>query len=332
MLANLEGHPPAPQAPLRPTDTLPPGNLRKPLKRPASMKTKTKTKSKSKTKMNTKREAGAAADPHASSPVELDDVQLGLEPVETQEARELPSLSVEELPANLAAASPGGFADQTGSPGRHRETREAGEITLASLLGEVRGLAAMVEALGSGQEDLLARQAALERRLDSLGPHGLNTGDLLDNDDDEVDDVSEFLGPLAVEVPHQVRAGRRRAVLVIDDDSESRQAAVAALQEADFPAQARASGNDGLAAVAECQPDLIVVEPGISGELGGRELIDTIKATGEWADIPVVLYTRMPVTGQREVHTVYGADDCVLKGPEGPASLVDRVVSLMRRR
>ena len=46
-----------------------------------------------------------------------------------------------------------------------------------------------------------------------------------------------------------------------------------------------------------------------------------IKATMEWVDIPIVLYTRAAVESQREARQVHGADEFVLKR-SGPAALV----------
>jgi DNA-binding response OmpR family regulator len=55
-----------------------------------------------------------------------------------------------------------------------------------------------------------------------------------------------------------------------------------------------------------------------------------IKATMEWVDIPIVLWTRENVSNQREARQIHGADEVVAKSA-GPAALVARVISLFRR-
>jgi response regulator RpfG family c-di-GMP phosphodiesterase len=64
--------------------------------------------------------------------------------------------------------------------------------------------------------------------------------------------------------------------------------------------------------------------------MGGKDVINMIKATMEWVDIPIVLYTRAPVESQREARTVHGADEFVLKSA-GPAALVTRCIALFRK-
>ena len=66
------------------------------------------------------------------------------------------------------------------------------------------------------------------------------------------------------------------------------------------------------------------------GAMGGKDVINMIKATMEWVDIPIVLYTRAPVESQREARTVHGADEFVLKSA-GPAALVTRCIALFRK-
>jgi len=140
-------------------------------------------------------------------------------------------------------------------------------------------------------------------------------------------DVADELG---LPVPPVVRKRQRKTVLVIDDDPESRLATEQALAAADIPARAFAEGRSALTAIAEEKPDVIVMELDIAGSMGGKDVINLIKATMEWVDIPIVLYTRAPITSQREARTVHGADDFVSK-QDGPEPLVAKVVTQFRR-
>jgi CheY-like chemotaxis protein len=127
-----------------------------------------------------------------------------------------------------------------------------------------------------------------------------------------------------------LRTRRRKSVLLIDDDPATRDAAVAEMEQAEVPVRAVADGNAGIQAIAAEKPDVIALELDISGSMAGKDVINMIKATMEWVDIPILLYTRAPLESQKEARTVHGADDLVLKR-SGPAALVARVIMIFRR-
>jgi len=84
------------------------------------------------------------------------------------------------------------------------------------------------------------------------------------------------------------------------------------------------------ASFAEDKPDVIILELVAGGDLGGKDLVNMIKATMEWVDIPIVLWTREAVSNQKEARQIHGADEVVPKSG-GPAALVARVISVFRR-
>ncbi|MGE5126952.1 MAG: response regulator [Betaproteobacteria bacterium] len=127
-----------------------------------------------------------------------------------------------------------------------------------------------------------------------------------------------------------IRAGRRKTVVLIDDDPQTREAAVAEMLQADVPVRAFADGSEALSGIAEDKPDVIVLELGLGGEMAGKDVINMIKATMEWVDLPIVLWTREPVSNQKEARQVHGADEIVLKSA-GAGALVARVITLFRR-
>jgi CheY-like chemotaxis protein len=144
--------------------------------------------------------------------------------------------------------------------------------------------------------------------------------------DPEGDEPSPQEQPVA-----PVRARRRKTVVLIDDDAADRQAALAALEKAEVPTRALPDGNGGLAAIAAEKPDVIVMELGIGGPMAGKDVINMIKATMEWVDLPIVLYTRIPIESQKEARTIHGADEFVPKGPGAPEALVAKVITVFRK-
>jgi two-component system KDP operon response regulator KdpE len=127
-----------------------------------------------------------------------------------------------------------------------------------------------------------------------------------------------------------IRGGQGKRVVLVDDDPQTREAAVVEFQRADVPVRAFDDGNAAISAIAEEKPDVIVLELGLGGEMGGKDLVNMIKATMEWVDIPIVLWTREAVSNQREARQIHGADEVVPKSG-GTAALVARVITVFRR-
>jgi len=127
-----------------------------------------------------------------------------------------------------------------------------------------------------------------------------------------------------------IRARRHKTVVLVDDDPQTREAAVAELQHAEVPVRAFDNGNAALSAIAEEKPDVIVLELATGGDMGGKDLVNFVKATMEWVDIPIILWTREPVASQKEARQIHGADEVVLKSG-GTAALVARVITIFRR-
>jgi len=127
-----------------------------------------------------------------------------------------------------------------------------------------------------------------------------------------------------------VRSQRRKSVLLVDDDAETREAAKAALEQADVPVRAITTGNAAVREIASEKPDVIVIELGITGDMAGKDVVNMIKATMEWVDIPIVLYTREAIDSQKEARQIHGADEIVRKA-SGAEALVACVITLFRR-
>ena len=128
-----------------------------------------------------------------------------------------------------------------------------------------------------------------------------------------------------------VRTQRRKTVLIIDDDLPSRGELVAALEEAAVPVREAGSGNEGLTLISQERPDVIVIEADLGGDMSSQDTITLIKATMEWIDIPIVLYTRHRIADDDEARTSYAADGFVIKAQGAVPTLVNRIVALFRR-
>jgi DNA-binding response OmpR family regulator len=63
--------------------------------------------------------------------------------------------------------------------------------------------------------------------------------------------------------------------------------------------------------------------------MGGKDVINMIKATMEWVDVPIILWTREAVSTQKEARQEHGADELVTK-VSGAGALVTRVITVFR--
>jgi CheY-like chemotaxis protein len=128
-----------------------------------------------------------------------------------------------------------------------------------------------------------------------------------------------------------VRSSRRKRALLVDDDPEARGVVANVLTAGEIPVTTVGDGNSALASIAKDKPDVIVLELGIKGDMAGKDVVNMIKATMEWVDIPIILYTRVPMEGQKEARQVHGADDYVAKGPGGPEAVLAKAISFFRK-
>ena len=184
-----------------------------------------------------------------------------------------------------------------------------GPATLDSVLTEVQAMREM-------QREILALLRDGGARAPGLPPVG----------DSEAGEPEPEQQPVA-----PVRSRRRKTALVIDDDPADRKAALDALEKAQVPTRNAPDGNGGLAAIAMEKPDVVVMELGIGGAMAGKDVVNMIKATMEWVDLPIILYTRVPIESQKEARTIHGADEFVPKGPGGPEALVAKVITVFRK-
>ena len=129
--------------------------------------------------------------------------------------------------------------------------------------------------------------------------------------------------------PALAASARRKSVLVIDDDAQARQEAVLALQPLGAIRTAM-DGHGAIAAIAAEKPAVIVLELALGGSMPGRDLVNMVKATMEWVDIPLLLYTRAEVASDEDAR-IHGADAFVRKGPGSAKALASRVAEMLAR-
>ena len=121
--------------------------------------------------------------------------------------------------------------------------------------------------------------------------------------------------------------GKKKAtILLIEDDPAIRRMLSIAFQEAGLSAVEAGTGHDGIKAVANHQPDLILLDIGLP-DISGLDVVQNVRT---WSKVPIII---LSANGQEHLKVEClesGADDYVTK-PFGVAELMARIRVVLRR-
>jgi two-component system OmpR family response regulator len=120
---------------------------------------------------------------------------------------------------------------------------------------------------------------------------------------------------------------KKRRTLVVDDDENVTHLVSSALRFDGFDTLTADNGNSALAAIAESDPDLVVLDVMIPG-LGGLAMLHNLRAAG--SQVPVIFLTARDAPTDRIGGLQAGADDYVVK-PFSVEELLARVHAVLRR-
>jgi DNA-binding response OmpR family regulator len=122
-------------------------------------------------------------------------------------------------------------------------------------------------------------------------------------------------------------ASDQHTVVVIEDDPNIAQLVELYLRDAGYRVHLATDGLSGLDLTRARQPDLVVLDLGLPGELDGLEVCRRLRAAGE---VPIVMVTARDSELDRVLGLELGADDYLTK-PFSPRELVARVRAVLRR-
>jgi DNA-binding response OmpR family regulator len=117
-------------------------------------------------------------------------------------------------------------------------------------------------------------------------------------------------------------------ILVVDDESGSREALAVLLQDEGYSTLSAANGKEALAIVAQNPPDLILLDVVMDG-IDGYEVAKSIKANPATSNIPIIMVTAHDGRGAHVIALDAGAEAFVPK-PIDMAVLSLRVRNLLR--
>ena len=117
------------------------------------------------------------------------------------------------------------------------------------------------------------------------------------------------------------------SILLIDDETAITENLAPFLSRSGFEVTVASNGEEALQKVAECHPDLLVLDV-LMPRLDGREVLRQLRKGGNWT--PILLLTQVGEASERAMALEEGADDYLNK-PFDPHELVARIRAVLRR-
>ena len=117
------------------------------------------------------------------------------------------------------------------------------------------------------------------------------------------------------------------SVVVVEDEPDIGDLLALYLRREGWQVHVATSGEEGLAAIRARQPDFVVLDIGLPGELDGLDVCRELRQT---SDVPVLFLTARDDEVDRILGLEIGADDYVTK-PFSPREIVARIKAVLRR-
>ena len=123
--------------------------------------------------------------------------------------------------------------------------------------------------------------------------------------------------------------GDKQSVYIVEDAASIRELEIYALKNSEFEVTGFESGKSLMAQLEIKVPDIILLDIMLPEE-DGLAILGTIRQTGAYADIPVIMVTAKTSENDAVKGLDLGADDYITK-PFGVMELVSRVKAVLRR-
>lgn len=118
-----------------------------------------------------------------------------------------------------------------------------------------------------------------------------------------------------------------KKILVVDDEPNIVLSLEFLMEKQGFKVQSAYDGEQALQAVAECPPDLILLDINMP-KMNGYEVCGAIRANPEWKDVRILILTAKGRDVEREKGLAMGADEYVTK-PFSTLEVVEKVRELL---
>lgn len=120
-------------------------------------------------------------------------------------------------------------------------------------------------------------------------------------------------------------------LLIVEDQADIRRLIRWALEDDDYEIQEAANGASGLEKILSWQPDLVLLDTMMPGELDGLEVCRQARAAPDTAKTVIVMLTAKAGSADHEAARTAGADYFLPK-PFSPAKLSELLGALLKHR
>ncbi|OIP81650.1 MAG: hypothetical protein AUK44_09560 [Porphyromonadaceae bacterium CG2_30_38_12] len=120
----------------------------------------------------------------------------------------------------------------------------------------------------------------------------------------------------------------KKKILIVDDKTEFRRLTKTILSSA-YLVESAENGQDAINLLQNgFMPDLIVSDL-MMPVVGGKDLVDQLKASGAWKNIPIIILSSIDKSDEKIKLIKMGVDD-YLEKPYNPQELLARIEKLLK--
>lgn len=120
-----------------------------------------------------------------------------------------------------------------------------------------------------------------------------------------------------------------KRVLIVEDQADIRKLIRLTLEFEDYDIHEAADGSRGLHTARAAQPDIVLLDVMMPGELDGLQVCQHLKADPATRGVKVVLLTARGQSRDREAGRLAGADEFLVK-PFSPLQLIETIERLLQ--
>lgn len=119
-----------------------------------------------------------------------------------------------------------------------------------------------------------------------------------------------------------------KTILLVDDDQFITIAYKTGLEQAGYKVIVAQDGEEGVQHMVDHMPDLVLLDI-IMPKMDGFEVLQSVKATPELAHIPIIVFTNLSQTSDRDAALNYGAADFLTKANVSLTDILLRLEQLL---
>jgi two-component system, cell cycle response regulator DivK len=116
-------------------------------------------------------------------------------------------------------------------------------------------------------------------------------------------------------------------IVVIEDNLSNARLAVKLLQHVGYKVTLAEDGEMGLTAIADTQPDLILVDLGLP-DMDGQTVVALLRQESSLNNVPIIAFTAWPQATAYQMAQAYGCDGVITK-PIDTRTFADQITNYL---